>query len=217
IAHLTGQREFWSLRLAVTEATLVPRPQTELLVELALVCIDADGRRDVLDLGTGSGAIAVAVAAAMRDEGCVSVHAGDWSARAVRAARDNARDNRVDVDVRRSNLFSAFADLEGRVDVLVSNPPYIAQSEAESLPLEVRLGDPKEALFDPDGGTGFHHRIAERGRIFLRPGGMLVLEIGETQGEVVHAILEGLGYEAVVTLPDLTGRDRFVRGRAAGA
>jgi release factor glutamine methyltransferase len=220
---IVGSTGFHEVDLLIREGVFIPRPETEILVEEArheitrrLAAHPRDGRPfgvRVLDLCTGSGAIAVATAAATREEGSVSVHAGDWSLRAVRAARDNARRNGVDVDVRRSDLFSAFADLERRVDVLVSNPPYIALSEADTLPLEVRLGDPKEALFDPDGGTGFHRRIADRGRAFLRPGGLLLLEIGETQGEEVHTHLEHLGYEAVATLPDLTGRDRFVRGR----
>jgi release factor glutamine methyltransferase len=131
----------------------------------------------------------------------------------VRLARRNAERNGVTVDVRRSDLFSAFADLEGSVDVLVANPPYIAPEERGTLPVEVRLGDPEEALFDPEGGTGFHRRIADRGRDFLRPGGTIALEIGERQGDEVRARLEELGYRDVAVLPDLAGRCRVVRGR----
>jgi release factor glutamine methyltransferase len=221
---IVGSTEFHEVTLAIRDGVFIPRPETEILVEEARADVSRrlaarpPGDRpfgvSVLDLCTGSGAIVVALAAAFREEHRLSVYAGDWSPRAVRAARDNALRNGVEVDVRRSDLFSAFADLERRVDALVSNPPYIALSEAEALPLEVRLGDPKEALFDPDGGTGFHRRIADRGRAFLRPGGLLLLEIGETQGEEVAGILRESGYAAVTTLPDLTGRDRFVRGRA---
>jgi release factor glutamine methyltransferase len=131
----------------------------------------------------------------------------------VRLARNNAERNAVAarVDVRRSDLFSAFADLEGNVDVLVSNPPYVAPGDP--LPREVRLGDPRDALVDPEGGTGFHRKIARRGRDFLVSGGLLVLEIGETQGKAAAAILEELEYVNVRVLRDLTGRDRFVRAR----
>lgn len=219
---ILGSTAFHAVTLRVEEGVFIPRPETELLVEEALAAtrrrlrgMPRDGRPGglhVLDLCTGTGAVAVAVAADLRDQSRVTVHAGDWSLRAVHLARRNAADNGVEVDVRRSDLFSAFADLEHRMDVLAANPPYIAESEAASLPLEVRLGDPHDALFDPDGGTGFHRRIADRGRTFLTVGGTIVLEIGETQGESVENMLMGLGYRAVVTLPDLTGRDRFVRG-----
>lgn len=223
---IVGSTEFHEVSLAIREGVFIPRPETELLVEEARMEVARRLRHRpagdrpfgvrVLDLCTGSGAVAVATAAAFRDERCVAVHAGDWSLRAVRAARDNARRNGVEVDVRRSDLFSAFADLEGSIDALVSNPPYIAPSEEASLPVEVRDFDPREALFDPDGGTGFHRRIAERGRAFLRPGGLLALEIGETQGEEVAGILRQAGYRDVTVLPDLAGRDRFVRGVRPG-
>ncbi|GJM44640.1 MAG: release factor glutamine methyltransferase [Gemmatimonadota bacterium] len=218
---IVGETAFHNVTLQVEDGVFIPRPETELLVEEVVNAARQRGReqpRDgrpggvqILDLCTGTGAVAVAAAAALRDERRVAVSAGDWNPRAVRVARRNARRNHVDVDVRRSDLFSAFAQLEGSVDVLASNPPYIAPSEAESLSLEVRLGDPKEALFDPEGGTGFHRRIARRGRAFLRAGGTLILEMGETQGAEVMALVEEAGYTEVRTLPDLAGRDRFVR------
>lgn len=190
----------------------------------------------MLDLCTGTGAIAVATAAAIIDRlldraearkaaageggGTPEVqmptpefYAGDWNPQAVRLARRNAEEQGVDVDVRRSDLFSAFADLEGRVDVLVSNPPYI-EPDSE-LPPEVQH-DPPEALYDPAGGTGFHERIARRGRDFLRAGGVLWLEMGETQGEEVATILRREGYGEVDVVSDLTGRNRFVVGVATG-
>jgi len=224
---ILGSTAFHAVTLRVAEGVFIPRPETELLVEEAIAAArrrlagrprdGSPGGVRVLDLCTGTGAVAVAVAAALKDERRLAVHAGDWNVRAVHLARRNASENGVEVDVRRSDLFSAFADLERRVDVLTANPPYIAESEADGLPLEVRLGDPRDALFDPEGGTGFHRRIADRGRAFLAEGGTIVLEIGEAQGEAVERILAELGYGAVVTLPDLTGRDRFVRGTWWGA
>jgi release factor glutamine methyltransferase len=220
---LVGGTGFHDVELKVAPGVFIPRPETELLVDLAKEIVEerldggpGGGRRTVtvLDLCTGTGAIAVALSASLQSRPGVRVHAGDWNPAAVRLARQNARRNGVEglVDVRRSNLFSAFADLEGRVDVLVSNPPYVSIGESEKLPVEVRLGDPHDALFDPEGGTGFHRRIARRGRDFLRPGGVLLLEIGATQGEEVRAILCGLGYDRVRVLEDLAGRDRFVCG-----
>jgi release factor glutamine methyltransferase len=156
----------------------------------------------------------VALARAFRRHPEVSVHAGDWNPRAVRLARRNVERNGLAgrVEVRRSELFSAFADLEGSVDVLLSNPPYIAPAEADSLPLEVRVGDPGDALFDPAGGTGFHRRIAKRGLDFLADGGTLAMEMGEAQGDELLELLAGLGYEDPRVLRDLAGRERFVRG-----
>ena len=217
---LAGSVPFHDIQLAVESGVFIPRPETELLVERVREAVSdraADrAARDpvvVLDLCTGTGAIAIAVAAACGGGNRVSVHAGDWNPAAVHLARRNAAANGAEVDVRRSDLFSAFADLEGRVDVLVSNPPYV--EPGTDLPPEVRH-DPPEALFDPGGGTGFHGRLARRGRDFLRQEGIILLETGETQGEEVARILRDSGYGGVEVLRDLAGRDRFARGVAPG-
>lgn len=214
---LAGETGFHDVVLSVEEGVFVPRPETELLVEEVRHVLAARRRRGaaepsrVLDLCTGTGAVAVAVAAAERANPG-RVHAGDVDPHAVRLAAGNATRCGVTVDVRRSDLFAAFGDLAGTVDVVVSNPPYIAPEEMERLPVEVRGFDPPRALFDPDGGTGFHRRLAGEARRFLRPGGTLLLEIGETQGGAVLGILADAGYRDLCVLPDLTGRDRIVRG-----
>ncbi len=220
---LLGETGFHGITLRLERGVFIPRPETELLAEEAVIAVRSrleGGRRRVrvLDIASGTGAVAIAVAAEFRDRREVRVWAADWNPQAVRLARRNAEENGVaeKVDVRRSNLFSAFADLEGRIDVLVSNPPYVEPTVSDTLPVEVRMGDPADALFDPDGGTGFHRRIARRGRDFLVAGGTIALEIGETQGPEVVAVLADLRYEGVQVLPDLTGRDRFVRGIWAG-
>ncbi|MCA9752689.1 MAG: peptide chain release factor N(5)-glutamine methyltransferase [Gemmatimonadetes bacterium] len=214
---LAGHVDFHEITVRVEPGVFIPRPETELLVELARADVasrlasESDREIRILDLCTGTGAIALALAAAFRAEPRVRVAAGEWSPQAVRIARRNAEDLGLAVDVRRSDLFSAFADLEGAIDVLVSNPPYIAPGE--TLPVEVQH-DPPAALYDPEGGTGFHRRIARRGRDFLRPGGMIVLEIGETQDEETARILNEEQYREVGRERDLTGRPRFVRGIA---
>jgi len=215
---LVGETGFHSVMLRVERGVFIPRPETEILVDEAVAAVRARlkrGRRvRVLDLCSGTGAVAIAVAAQFVDRRDVRLCAADWNPQAVRLARRNAEDNDVDgmIEVRRSNLFSALADLEGRIDVLASNPPYVEPAVSEKLPIEVRLGDPKDALFDPEGGTGFHRRIARRGRDFLVTGGTIALEIGDSQGAEVSAILTEAGYAGVEILPDLAGRDRVVRG-----
>jgi release factor glutamine methyltransferase len=215
---LLGETGFHAVRLRVERGVFIPRPETELLVDEAIAAVEdrlEEGRgARVLDLCTGTGAVAIAVAAQFRERAGVRILATDWNPQAVRLARRNAEDNGVGgmIEVRRSNLYSALADQERRIDVLVSNPPYVEPAVSEELPVEVRLGDPKDALFDPEGGTGFHRRIATRGRDFLVAGGVLAMEIGATQGASVAAILAEAGYEGVRVLPDLAGRDRVVRG-----
>ena len=214
---LEGETGFHDVVLRVEAGVFVPRPETEMLVEEALQVLAEQRRREpdlsprVLDLGTGSGAVAVAIAAAERGR-AMHVFAGDVDPLAVRVARANAARCEVDVDVRRSDLFESFAELAAGVDVVVSNPPYVSPSELTQLPIEVRGFDPPCALFDPEGGTGFHRRIAAAARGFLRPGGTLLLEIGETQAAEVAGMLAEAGYTDVRVSQDLAGRDRVVRG-----
>ncbi|MGQ0720574.1 MAG: peptide chain release factor N(5)-glutamine methyltransferase [Candidatus Eiseniibacteriota bacterium] len=215
---LLGESVFHDVTIAVEHGVFIPRPETELLVDEAIAAVERlldsrGGEVRAVDLCTGAGAVAVAVAWKFRDVPRVRVHAGDTSAAAVELARRNAVAAGVAVDVRRSDLLAAFKDLEGAADVLTANPPYIAPEEMAALPVEVRLGDPADALLDPEGGTGFHRRIAEQGQTFLRPGGLLALEIGWRQGAEAAGILTAAGYEDVAVLPDLAGRDRIVRGR----
>jgi release factor glutamine methyltransferase len=213
---LVGETWFHDVKLRVARGVFIPRPETELLVDRVRArvekLLDAGAASvRVLDLCTGTGAIAIAAAASFRERENVFFYGGDWNPAAVRLARWNAERNDVEdlVEVRRSDLFSAFADVEGRVDVLVSNPPYIARAESTELPVEVRLGDPHDALFAGEEGTAFHRRIAERGRDFLRPEGLLLLEIGERQGDSVREILAGLHYDSIEIRQDLAGRDRY--------
>ncbi|MDP6529613.1 MAG: peptide chain release factor N(5)-glutamine methyltransferase [Gemmatimonadota bacterium] len=222
---LVGKTGFHDIVLRVERGVFIPRPETEVLVELALGAIrerlsSSTEPIRVLDLCTGTGAVAIAVAASVRDstDSRVSIHAGDLNSRAVRLARTNAQESEVAdlVEVRRSDLFSAFKDLLGTVDVLTANPPYIDPKERDTLPPEVKNADPKEALFDPAGGTGFHQRIAEQAREFLQPGGWLLFEIGEAQGPEVRDQLEMLGFVDAEVLPDFAERNRIVRARWMG-
>jgi release factor glutamine methyltransferase len=226
LQHLVGRAGFHDIELRIEPGVFIPRPETELLVDHAMAEIEAvtfTSARDgiaspacILDLCTGTGAVALAITHAMAAKNLPGrVYAGDWDTAAVDLARRNAAALGIAdrIDIRESGLGDAFQDLQGTVDVLTANPPYIDPSCADSLPFDVRFGDPPHALFDPEGGTGFHRRIAEQARLLLRSGGVILLEIGEDQGDRVARILEGFGYEGVRILPDLTGRDRIARGR----
>jgi release factor glutamine methyltransferase len=214
LQHLVGWTEFHEIALRVEPGVFIPRPETELLVEEAIR--EASPGACVLDLCTGSGAVALAIAHALALKKITArVFAGDRDEAAVDLARRNAQSLGLEhrVEVRTSDLGDSFGDLAGQVSVLTANPPYIDPARASSLPFEVRFGDPPQALFDPEGGTGFHRRIADQARTLLRDGGVLLLEIGEDQGPRVAQILHGFGYEDVRILPDLNGRDRIARGR----
>ena len=208
LQHLTGEQQFMDLTLAVSPGVFVPRPETEGLVEAALVAIEAVGTPApvVVDVGTGTGAVALAIKRLRPD---ARVLATDVSEAAVTLAAQNAARHGLDVEVHQGDLLSPLpADLRGRLDLLVSNPPYVAREEYEALPEEVRA-EPYEALV---GGTRVHERLVELAPAWLVPGGWLVVEIGADQGAPVQALFEAR-LDDVEVLPDLAGRDRVVRGR----
>lgn len=205
VAYLTGSRGFWTLDLAVTPATLVPRPETELLVELALARIPSDVESGVADLGTGSGAIALALATEVPHAQVVAVErspeAHVWAERNVRASgADNIR-------LVLGDLADALPELDGTVDVVASNPPYIPD-EAIPRDVEVRLHDPAAALYGGPDGLDVVRTLSRRARALLRPGGALVIEHGELQGSAMRDLLASDGWRAAATHRDLLGRDR---------
>ncbi|MGH2723919.1 MAG: peptide chain release factor N(5)-glutamine methyltransferase [Actinomycetota bacterium] len=207
LQYLTGEQQFLDLVLGVAPGVFVPRPETEVVVERALEAVD--GRREpvVVDVGTGTGAVALAVKRRRPD---ARVVATDVSDEAVAVARANASRHALKVEVLRGDLFAPVPDeLRGGVDLVVSNPPYVTMEEYEDLPAEVRA-EPYEALV---GGTEIHRRLAEESPGWLRPGGWLVMEIGDRQGREARRLLEER-FTEVEVLPDLAGRDRVARGAA---
>ncbi|MEW6272718.1 MAG: peptide chain release factor N(5)-glutamine methyltransferase [Thermodesulfobacteriota bacterium] len=228
VAYLTGEREFHSLALAVDPRVLIPRPETETVVETALSALRAlaaegFGRRlRVVDVGTGSGAIAVALAHELAREGAgarVSLAALDRSLACLAVARVNAERHAPGaVSLVCGDLTAAFRDAS--LDLVVSNPPYLSQDELERVSPEVRA-EPVAALLggDMDGAGTLRALLADAARV-LRPGGFLVSEIGFMQGESVAALARDLGFGHVEIRRDLAGRDRVVSARwrpAAGA
>ncbi|HEY3209169.1 MAG TPA: peptide chain release factor N(5)-glutamine methyltransferase [Actinomycetota bacterium] len=208
LQYLTGEHQFMDLVLQVAPGAFVPRPETERLVEVALELLESGHAPIVVDVGTGTGAIGLAIKRYRPD---ARVLATDISSDAVEVARRNADRLSLDVEVLRGDLLHPLPrELAGRVDLLVSNPPYVTEEEYESLPEEVKA-EPYEALV---GGTEVHRRLAEATVEWLRPGGWLVVEIGADQGPMVRALFrEHLA--RVEVLPDLAGRDRIVKGRRA--
>ncbi|TMK85617.1 MAG: peptide chain release factor N(5)-glutamine methyltransferase [Actinobacteria bacterium] len=208
LQYLTGEQSFLGLTLAVRPGVFVPRPETEGLVEAALETIADAPSPTVVDVGTGTGAVGLAIKRARPD---ARVLATDVSEPAVRTAKENAERHGLEMEILRGDLLGPLPPaLRGRVDLLVSNPPYVAREAYESLPREVRA-EPFEALV---GGTEVHGRLAELAPVWLVPGGSLVVEIGDDQGADVRALFESRLADVEV-LPDLAGRDRVVRGRAS--
>ena len=207
LQYVVGEQQFMDMVLETRPGVFVPRPETEQLVEAALeVLAEGPAEPTVIDVGTGTGAVALAL---KRFVPGARVLATDISTEAVELARANAGRLRLDVEVLHGDLLDPIpSELRGRVDLLVSNPPYIGFEEYESLPAEVNA-EPYEALV---GGTDFHRQLVDAAVEWLAPGGWLITEIGEEQGdEVQQFFAERLTDVEVLT--DLAGRNRVVRGR----
>ncbi len=212
VAYILGEKEFWSLPLAVGPGVLVPRPETELVVERALAHFPPDAAFEALDLAAGSGAIALAIA---HERPRCRMTATDVSAVAVEMARANAArlDLAARVEVARGSWFEPVTDRT--FDVIVSNPPYIAVDDPRVEP-GVRRFEPPQALFGgPTGLEAIETIVAGAGR-HLAPGGWLVLEHGDTQGEAVRDLLRRAGFERVQTHRDLAGHERCTEACLAG-
>lgn len=205
VAYITGHRGFWTLDLEVTPATLIPRPETELLVELALARMTSKSR--VVDLGTGSGTIALALA---RECPTASVVATDASVEALAVAKRNA----VKHGIRNVQFFHGdwLAPLVGETfDLVVSNPPYIESDDVHLGQGDLRF-EPASALASGVDGLDDIRRIVAQARERLVSGGWLLMEHGWNQGEAVRGILHAAGYEQVFTAQDLEERDRVSGG-----
>ncbi|MBN8262831.1 MAG: peptide chain release factor N(5)-glutamine methyltransferase [Xanthomonadales bacterium] len=208
VAYLTGTRGFWTLDLGVSPATLIPRAETERLVELALDRLPTDTPCRVADLGTGSGAIALAIA---RERPMAAVVATDASKAALAVAVANARRNAIDnVWFRRGDWCEALG--RDRFDLVASNPPYIAAGDPHLAQGDLRH-EPAAALASGIDGLDAIRRIVRDVPAHLAPAGWLLLEHGHDQGEAVRALLLATGFTDVATEPDLEGRDRVTLGR----
>lgn len=207
LQHITRFQEFMGLRFAVNEHVLIPRQDTECLVEEAMI-ETMDGMR-VLDLCTGSGCILISL---MKYKNELIGMATDLSEEALGVAKQNAAYHQVPVTFLKSDLFKDFPVQDKKFDVIVSNPPYIRTTEIDILMEEVRLHEPIQALDGREDGLYFYREISRESGSHLVCGGKLLFEIGYDQGEQVCAIMRGNGFEQIRIVKDLAGLDRVVCG-----
>ena len=214
VARIVGYKEFWSLRLRIGPATLVPRPETETIVETALAAIDAGGLRTrplrIADLGTGSGALLLALLSELPNAFGIGT---DISLDALRVAAENAE--------RLGLRHAAFAAcdmgmaLRGRFDLIVSNPPYVASADIATLAPEVRDFDPRTALDGGPDGLDAYRSLVAAVQPLLAPGGIAVVELGIGQAQAVGALFSAAGLTVSAPRPDLAGVPRALLAHAA--
>jgi len=218
LQYLLGHQEFWSINLKVDPRVLIPRPETEFLVEQSLSILSESFRRStlyVLEIGTGSGAIAISLAKEVRD---LFIVATDISGEALLLARENARSAGVlrQMTFVKGDLFGPFRLMreKGPFDLILSNPPYIHRSEVQTLAREIRDHEPIVALDGGEDGMDFYRGIISQAPSYLREGGWLLLEAGEKQGEKVSGLIEREGlFSRPERIKDLSGIERVVKAR----
>jgi release factor glutamine methyltransferase len=211
VAYITGEREFWSLPLKITPAVLIPRPQTEVLVEAALSRIPADATWRIADIGTGSGAIgsgAIAIALAHERSDC-EIHATDISADSLDIARKNA--SQLELKNIRFHHGSWMEPLEGTFELIASNPPYVASGDPHLREGDLRF-EPEGALISGPDGLDAIRAISTSARNRMQSGGWLMIEHGHDQATACQTLFRSAGYKSIETLRDLEGTNRVTTG-----
>jgi release factor glutamine methyltransferase len=204
VAYILGAWGFRRLTLKVDKRALIPRPETEIVVERCLAYLQGLEAPRVVDVGTGTGAIALAIA---DEHPGARVTAIDVSPEALELARENAAATGLEIELLEGDLREGLPG--GPYDLVVSNPPYVEPEDLPTLMADVRDYEPHLALV----GSGATEAVARAAAAVLDPGGLLVLEVGDGQAAATAELLAGLGYEDLLVTPDLTGRDRVVEGR----
>ena len=207
--YLLGSANFMGLDFIVTPDVLIPRFDTERLVEKALELLQPIAQPIVLDICTGSGAIAVAISHYKPD---AAVYAGDISEAALKVAEQNNQCLNTHVSFRQGNLLEPFDDLNGTVHLLISNPPYITTQEMQELPIDVQQ-EPHLALWGGEDGLDFYRILSAKAPLLLCVGGWLMFEIGWKQGAAVSGLMQQQGFQNVAVLQDWQGNDRVVVGQ----
>lgn len=211
IAYIVGNREFMGLDFYVKEGVLIPRPDTEPLVEEVIELCKDKGDVSILDIGTGSGAITISLAKYIEKSKLMSFDISDIP---LEVGKKNAIDNGVDskIEFAKSDLFSAIKDKDIRFDVIVSNPPYIPKKDIETLHTQVKDYEPYNALEGGEDGLDFYRDITEQSLSYINEGGILAYEVGHDQADDVSQIMKNNGYVNIYTKKDLQGIDRVVIG-----
>lgn len=204
LQYITGEQEFMGIPFRVNDAVLIPRQDTETLVEEALKVIRPGMK--VLDMCTGSGCIIISILKNIVD---VEGFGYDISKQAINVAKENAKLNNINATFERSDLFE---DVSDTFDVIVSNPPYIPTDVIGGLMPEVAVYEPMLALDGKEDGLHFYRKIVAKASDYLNPGGKLLFEIGHDQGESVSSLMKEAGYKDVTVIKDLAGNDRVVTG-----
>ncbi|MDK2564789.1 peptide chain release factor N(5)-glutamine methyltransferase [Romboutsia sedimentorum] len=211
VAYIVGNREFMGLDFFVKEGVLIPRPDTEVLVEEIIELCKNKDKVEILDIGTGSGAITVSLAKYIEKSTIKSLDISDIP---LEVGKKNAINNGVDnkIEFIKSDLFSSIEDKNIKFDVIVSNPPYIPKKDMETLHTQVKDYEPYNALEGGIDGLNFYRDITEQSKCYLKENGILAYEVGHDQAKDVSDIMKDNGYTKIYTKKDIQGIDRVVIG-----
>ncbi|WP_296646257.1 peptide chain release factor N(5)-glutamine methyltransferase [Romboutsia sp. 13368] len=212
VAYIVGNREFMGLDFFVKEGVLIPRPDTETLVEEIIeLCKNKNEEINIVDIGTGSGAITVSLAKYIENSKVISLDISDIP---LEVGKINAVSNGVDdkIEFIKSDVFSGIKDRVDKFDIIVSNPPYIPRKDIETLHTQVKDYEPYNALEGGEDGLDFYRQITEESVEYLNQGGILAYEVGHDQAEDVSKIMKYHGYDKIYTKKDIQGIDRVVIG-----
>ena len=201
LQYIIGETEFYGCKIKVNPDVLIPRPETELLVEKVL----RENVRSILEIGTGSGAIAIALAKQMKN---VQIEATDISQKALNTARQNAELNNVSISFIQSDIFY---NIKSKYDIIVSNPPYISKKEYNNLEPEIKDYEPEISLLAEEEGLFYYKKILEKAKDYLTENGKIYFEIGFDQAEKIKEIAKENGFDDINVFKDLNGFDRIMR------
>jgi release factor glutamine methyltransferase len=214
VSYLTGQKEFWSLKFEVNPEVLIPRPETELLVEQTIRVLSTQaGPRTLIELGTGCGAVSIALSKSLARREPTRMIATDLSRGALKTSRKNAALHGVEKFIHfvQGDWLSPFSDQSRWIDLLVSNPPYISENEILLLPLTVKRFEPLKALSGGQDGLDAVRLIIKQASKQLKVGGWIILEIGESQGRQILTLAEEHHFNPITLLRDHAGKDRVLK------
>ena len=203
LQYILGETEFYGYTIKVDKSVLIPRPETELLVERIIA--EENDIKNILEIGTGSGALVIALAKKMNG---IVIDATDISEDALRIAEQNTILNQVDINIFKSDIFD---NVLNKYDLIISNPPYISLTDYKQLPVEIKDFEPKSALLADDNGLFFYNKILQKAKDHLTESGKIYFEIGYDQAKKITEIAKKNGFSNIKVLKDLNGFDRIVR------